>query len=178
MKLTRTGAVFSKTTMLLFLCRNRSSQIGKKLFGELFQKIKKILEPRTTGGGTWGSTTRQGAPLQAHPGGLCPPGGPAYLNPNTIKSLFRRKNRGGRIVAFHETEPPPPPVLHREARSGVRLGLRRGESSVFIITDPPSSPIPLCSPPGVSNSFVDSLVDEEFDEIHHVIELVLLGLDP
>ena len=32
--------------------------------------------------------------------------------------------------------------------------------------------------PGVSNSFVGSLVDEELDEIHHLIELVLLGLDP
>ena len=30
----------------------------------------------------------------------------------------------------------------------------------------------------MSNSFVGSLVDEEFDEIHHVIELVLLGFDP
>ena len=28
------------------------------------------------------------------------------------------------------------------------------------------------------NSFVGSLVGEELDEIHHVIELVLLGLDP
>ena len=34
------------------------------------------------------------------------------------------------------------------------------------------------SPPGVSNSFVGSLVGEELDEIHHVIKLVLLGLDP
>ena len=30
----------------------------------------------------------------------------------------------------------------------------------------------------MSNSFVGSLVGEELDEIHHVIELVLLGLDP
>ena len=29
----------------------------------------------------------------------------------------------------------------------------------------------------MSNSFVGSLVGEELDEIHHVIELVLLGLD-
>ena len=28
------------------------------------------------------------------------------------------------------------------------------------------------------NSFVDSLVGEELGEIHHVIELFLLGLDP
>ena len=30
----------------------------------------------------------------------------------------------------------------------------------------------------MSNSFVGSLVGEVLDEIHHVIELVLLGLDP
>ena len=36
----------------------------------------------------------------------------------------------------------------------------------------------VATPPGVSNSFVGSLVGEELDEIHHVIELVLLGLDP
>ena len=33
-------------------------------------------------------------------------------------------------------------------------------------------------PLGVSNFFVGLLVGEELDEIHHVIELVLLGLDP
>ena len=33
-------------------------------------------------------------------------------------------------------------------------------------------------PTGVSNSLIGSLVGEELDEIHHVIELVLLGLDP
>ena len=33
-------------------------------------------------------------------------------------------------------------------------------------------------PTGVSNFFVGSLVGEELDEIHHVIELVLLGFDP
>ena len=57
-------------------------------------------------------------------------------------------------------------------------GSGEGGSSIFVITNPSPSPIPLCSPPRVSNSFVDSLFSEEFDEIHHVIELVLLGLDP
>ena len=33
-------------------------------------------------------------------------------------------------------------------------------------------------PPTGSEYFVGSLVGEELDEIHHVIELVLLGLDP
>ena len=79
---------------------------------------------------------------------------------------------------IHETEPPSPPVLHQEARSGVRLGLRRGGSSIFVITNPFSIANSMMLPPGVSNSFVGSLVDEELDEIHHVIELFFLGLDP
>ena len=61
---------------------------------------------------------------------------------------------------FHETEPQPSHVLHREARSGVRLGLQRGGSSIFVITNPSPSPIPWCFPSGVSNSFVGSLVGE------------------
>ena len=127
-------------------------------------------EPRTTGGGTWLGTTHQGAPP--------PLGAPRWVVPTWwprrpwnrwYKSHFSRKNQGERIILFHETEPPSPPVLHREARSGVRLGLRRGRSSIFVITNPSPSPIPWCSPPGVSNSFVGSLVGEELDKIHHVI---------
>ena len=129
--------------------------------------------------GTWVGTTHQGAPpLLEHLGGLSPPGGPADPKTDAINSYFSRKNQGEIIIVTHETEPPSPPVLHREARSGVRLGIRRGGSSFFIITNPSPSPIPWCSPPGVSNSFVGSMVGEELDEIHHVIELVLLGLDP
>ena len=75
-------------------------------------------------------------------------------------------------------EPPPPLVLHWEARSGARSGFQRGGSSFFVITNLYPSPIPCSFPLGVCNSFVGSLVDEELDEIHHVIELVLLGLDP
>ena len=56
--------------------------------------------------------------------------------------------------------------------SEVPNGLQIGESSVFVITNPPSSPIPWCSPLGVSNSFVGSLVGEDLDEIHHVINRV------
>ena len=103
---------------------------------------------------------------------------PWWVVPTSINTNFRRKNRRGSFIAFHDTEPPPPPVLHREAKSGVRSGLQRGESSVFVITNPPSSSIPWRSPSGVSNSSLGSLVGEELDEIHHVIELVLLGLNP
>ena len=43
--------------------------------------------------GTWLGTTHQGAPpLLARPSGLSPPGGPAGLNPDTIKSHIWRKN--------------------------------------------------------------------------------------
>src|SRR5215216_7203948 len=91
MKLTRTDVVFSRTTVVLFLCRNKSSRNGTKLCEDFLYKIREFLEPRTTGGGTWVGTTHQGAPLQARPGGLSPPGGPANFNPDTIKSHFRMK---------------------------------------------------------------------------------------
>src|SRR5215216_6056450 len=95
MKLTRTDAVFSRTTMVLFLCRNRSSRIGMKLCEDFLYIRRKILEPRTTGGGHLGGHNPPGcAPLQARPGGLSPPGGSADLNPGTIKSYFWRKKSG------------------------------------------------------------------------------------
>ncbi len=43
--------------------------------------------------GTWVGTTHQGMPpLQARPGGLSPPGGPADPKTDAIKSYFSRKN--------------------------------------------------------------------------------------
>ena len=50
LELTRTDVVFSRTIMVLFLCRNKSSQNAMKINGEFFWKIKKILERRVTGG--------------------------------------------------------------------------------------------------------------------------------
>ena len=41
-----------------------------------------------------------------------------------------------------DTEAPPPPVLHLEGRSGVRLGLRRGEIVAIVITNLLPSRIP------------------------------------
>ena len=75
-------------------------------------------------------------------------------------------------------ESPPPPVLHREGRSGVCSRLRRGGSIAIIMTNLPPSPISWCSPLGVSNSFVGLLDGDGLDAIYHVIELVLLGFDP
>ena len=42
MELTRTGVVFSRITMVLFMCRNKRSRNDLKLHGATFQKIRKI----------------------------------------------------------------------------------------------------------------------------------------
>ena len=161
--------------MVLFLCRNKSSRNGTKLCEDFLYSGAKN---HCRGAPGWAQPTKVRHPLQARPSGLCPPGGPADPESNSINTYFSRKNQGERIIMIHETEPPPSPVLPREGRFGVRLGLRRGGSSFFVITNPSPSPIPWFSPSRVSNSFVGSLVGEELDEIHHVIELVLLGPDP
>ena len=78
-----------------FLCRNKSSRIGMKLCEEFLYNKREFMEPRTTGGGHLGGHNPPGrAPLLARPSGLSPPGGPAGLNPDTIKSHFRRKKSG------------------------------------------------------------------------------------
>ena len=128
MKLTRTDAVFSRTTMVLFLCRNKSSRGGTKLCKDFLYNNKEFLEPRTMEGAPgWAQPTRARHPLQARSGGLSPPGGPTDPEADAIKSYFSIKNQGERIIAIHETDPPSPPVLHREVRSGVHLGLQRGD---------------------------------------------------
>ncbi|KAM3364895.1 hypothetical protein ACQJBY_014951 [Aegilops geniculata] len=93
----------------------------------------------------WAQPTRARPPLLARPGGLCPPGGPADDPPHTINSHISRKNQRERIIAIHKTEPPLSPVLPREGRFGVRLGLRRGGSSFFVITN--QSPLPIHDAP-------------------------------
>ena len=64
MELTRTDAVFSRITMVLFMCRSKRSRNDLKLHGDTFQKIRKI--PAKDQG--------QGAP-PCHEGGghACPP---------------------------------------------------------------------------------------------------------
>ena len=42
MELTRTDAVFSRTTMVLFMCRSKRSRNDLKLHGATFLKIRKI----------------------------------------------------------------------------------------------------------------------------------------
>ena len=143
MKLTRTDVVFSRTTMVLFCAEIKVLGMERNFARNFYTINKNFWSQDPPKRGTWVGTTHQGArPLLARPGGLSPPGGPAHPETDAIKSYFSRKNQGERIIAIHETEPPSPPVLHREARSGVRLGLRRGGSSFFIITNPSPSPIP------------------------------------
>ena len=50
MKLSWTDAVFSRIALVLFLCRNESSQNVLKIYGEYFWKIWKIPAQRSTGG--------------------------------------------------------------------------------------------------------------------------------
>ena len=41
LELTRTDTVFSRTTVVLFLCRNKSSRNALKINGDFFGKYKK-----------------------------------------------------------------------------------------------------------------------------------------
>ena len=100
--------------------------------------------------------------------------------PNSALHIpFRpEKNQGEGFIAFYDTEASPPPVLHLEGRSGVRSGIRRGEIVAIVIINLPPSTIPSCSSAFVNNLIVGLLESDELDEIYHVIELVLRGLDP
>ena len=89
-----------------------------------------------------------------------------------------KNNQREGFIVFYDTEPPASPKLSREGWSGVRSGLRRGESVAIVIINHPPSPISWCSPPCVSNSIVGLLDGDGLDEIYHVIKLVLLGFDP
>ena len=91
MKLTQTDAVFSRTTMVLFLCGNKSSRIGTKLCDNFLFNKREFVDPRPTGGGHLGGHNPPGRPLQARPGGLSPPGGPTDPETDAIKSHISRK---------------------------------------------------------------------------------------
>ena len=128
MKLTLDWCCFQQNYHDVVLCRNKSFRNEMKLCEVFLHNKREFLEPRTIEGGHLGGHNPPGrAPLQARPGGLSPPGGPANAETYTIKSHISRKNRGERIIAFHETEPPSRPILHQEARSGVRWGFWEGD---------------------------------------------------
>ena len=71
MELTRTDVVFSRLSMVLFMCRNKSSRNELKLHGTSIWKIRKILEEKSMSGG----------PHPVHEGGghACPPRARPYL---------------------------------------------------------------------------------------------------
>ena len=180
MELTRTDAVFSRLSMVLFMCRNKSSRNDLKLHGTSIWKIRKIPEENSTSGG----------PHPVHEGGgrACPPRhaplprGPPVAPPTSTPTPYihvqGEKIKGEGFIAFYDMEPPPSPKLSREGWSGVRSGLQRGESIAIVIINHPPSPISWCSPPCVSNSIVGLLDGDGSNEIYRVIELVLLGFDP
>ena len=62
MELTRTDAVFSRLSMVLFMCRNKSSRNDLKLHGTSIWKIRKILEEKSTSGGSHPVHEGGGAP--------------------------------------------------------------------------------------------------------------------
>ena len=95
-----------------------------------------------------------------------------------IFTFGEKKNQREGFIAFYDMEPPPSPNLLWEGWSGVRSGLRRGESVTIVIINHPPSPISWCSPPCVSNLIVGLVDSDGLDEIYHVLELVLLGFDP
>ena len=78
--------------MVLFLCRNKSSQNGTKLCEDFLYQQREFLEPRSTGGGHLGGHNPPGRmPLLARPRGLSPPRGPADPETDAIKSYFSKK---------------------------------------------------------------------------------------
>jgi len=139
---------------------------------QLFEKYKKYLQKMKARGPTtsprgWG----RACPPRARP----LPRGPPVASP-TLYIVFRgEKNQREEFIAFYDMEPPPSPKTSREGWSGIRSGLRRGESIAIVIINHPPSPISWCSPPCVSNSIVGLLDGDGLDEIYHVIKLVLLG---
>ena len=134
--------------------------------------------------------SRPGSPHPVHEGGgrvpspwvrplsRGPPDAPPTSTPTLYIPFRGDKNQRESFIAFYDTEPPPSPKTSREGWSGVRSGLRRGESVAIVIINHPPSPISWCSPLCVSNSIVGLLDGDGLDEMYHVIELVLLEFDP
>ena len=108
MELTQTGVVFSRITMVLFMCRNKHSRNDLKLHGATFGKYKKYLQNMKARGPTtcprgWG----RACPPRARPLPRGPPGAPPTPTP-TLYIVFRgEKNEREEFITFYDTEPPP-----------------------------------------------------------------------
>ena len=93
-----------------------------------------------------------GGPHPVHEGGGAPyppwarplPRGPPDAPPTSTLTPyihFQGETQREGFIAFYDKEPPTSPVLPWEGRSGVRFGLRRGESVAIVIINHPPSPI-------------------------------------
>ena len=141
MELTRSDVVFSRIALVLFLCRNESSQNVLKIYEEYFSKYEKYLRKDPPEGmGQW-ATSRVDATPRWRLARLWGPRGSAAPNLSSINSVSSQKNKKRRFRRACDTEVPPHPVLHLECRSGVRSGLRKGEIVAFVIINLPPSPI-------------------------------------
>ena len=142
MELTWTDVVFSRIALVLFLCRNQSSPNVVKIYGSSFGKYQKYLrQVRPQGVGQWATSPCSATTPLVAVEGLWDPQAPAAPNSSSISCLSsQEKKRSFRRV--FDTEAPPPPVLHLEGRSEVRLGLRRGEIVAIIIINLLPSAIP------------------------------------
>ena len=113
MELTRTDAVFSRITMVLFMCRSKRSRNDLKLHGATFQKIRKI-PAKDEGQGAHHLATRVGhaCPPRARPLRRGPP--VASLTPTPYIVFRGEKNQREEIIAFYDMEPPPSPKTSQE----------------------------------------------------------------
>jgi hypothetical protein len=98
-KLIRTDVVFSRTTMVLFLCRNKKFSDWAENLRRIFPEYIKIIGEKIY----W-----RGPPMSSWV-----PQTSVFPNSNSIKTVSWRKNQREEIITFYDTEPPPP-VLHRE----------------------------------------------------------------
>ena len=115
MELTRTDVVFSRLSMVLFMCRNKSSRNDLKPHETYFWKILKILKEESTSGGPHPVHEGGGAPapLGAPPASWAP-WDSIDLNPDSIYSLSGRNNQVDGFIVFYDTELPPSPKLSQE----------------------------------------------------------------
>ena len=90
MELTGTNGVFSRITMVLFMCRSKRSQNDLKLHADTFQKIRKI-PAKDEGQGAHTLLTRVGRPPRACPPISWDPWMPSDANSNSIYLLSERK---------------------------------------------------------------------------------------
>ena len=124
MELTRTDAVFSRLSMVLFMCRNKSSRNDLKLHGDTFQKIRKI-PAKYEGQGAHRLATRVGGV----PPTSWPPGNPPTPTP-TLYNCFQgekiRVKKSSRFTTWSRRQALKP--LGRADLESVR-GSGEGDSS-------------------------------------------------